>query len=321
MTLHTPAAGGTEVPPVSPGAASVRGRPTFPEGFRASDEEVNGTRLHVLRGGQGSPVLLLHGYAQTHLMWWRLAPELARNHTVLIPDLRGAGDSATPEAGYDKKTMARDVRELVKKLGVDRVSVVGHDIGLMVAYAYAAQFPHEVERLVLMDAFLPGIEPWSEQIMRNVGLWHFYFNGPTAEKLVQGRERIYLDHFWTDMSGNPAAVTEAEREAYTEAYAAPGHIRATWGYFRAMEQDQREFRELAREKLSMPVLVIGGDKSLGEALAAQTRAVATHVESHILKDTGHWVSDERPDEVRRLLLAFLGEAGPARDATSPSSRR
>jgi len=308
MTLHFSAGGGGKVPTPNAGVVPATSQPFFPAGFRGSDEQVNDTRLHVVRGGQGSPVVLLHGYTQTHLMWWRLAPVLAEHHTVIIPDLRGAGESAAPEDGYDKKTMARDVRELVKKLGFDRVSVVGHDIGLMVAYAYAAQFPHEVERLVLMEAFLPGIEPWSDQIMRGRDLWHFYFNGPTAEKLVQGRERIYLDHFWSDMTSNPEAVSEAERRAYTAAYAAPGRIHATWGYFRAFEQDQKDFRELARHKLPMPVMVIGGEKSLGEPLAAQVRAVATRVESHILKNTGHWISEERPDEVQALLDTFLGEA-------------
>ncbi|GMU02459.1 alpha/beta hydrolase [Corallococcus caeni] len=292
-------------PTTTPAKAPSAVRPFFPEGFREGDEDVNGTRIHFVIGGKGSPVLLLHGYTQTHLMWWRLAPELAKQHTVIIPDLRGAGASAAPAQGYDKETMARDMRALVKKLGFDKVSVVGHDIGLMVAYAYAAQFPDEVERLALLDAFLPGIEPWSDQVMSSLAVWHFTFNGPTAEKLVQGRERIYFDHFWTDFAANPQAVGEAERQAYTEAYAAPGRLHSTWGYFQALEQDKKDFRELARNKLPMPVMVIGGDKSMGEPLVAQTRAVATQVEPHILRDTGHWVTEERPEEVRQLLGDFL----------------
>ncbi|TSC27397.1 alpha/beta fold hydrolase [Corallococcus sp. Z5C101001] len=291
--------------PSNPTKTSSAAPPFFPAGFREGDEDVNGTRIHFVIGGKGSPVLLLHGYAQTHLMWWRVAPELAKHHTVIIPDLRGAGDSSAPAQGYDKETMARDMRALVKKLGFDKVSVVGHDIGLMVAYAYAAQFPDEVERLAVLDAFLPGIEPWSDQVMRRTDVWHFSFNGPTAEKLVQGRERIYLDHFWTDMAANAQAIGEAERQAYTRAYAAPGRLHSTWGYFQAFDQDKKDFRELARNKLPMPVLVIGGDKSMGEPLTAQMRAVATQVEPHILKDTGHWVSEERPDEVRKLLGDFL----------------
>ncbi|PTL76745.1 alpha/beta fold hydrolase [Vitiosangium sp. GDMCC 1.1324] len=307
MSIHVGAWAVSTVLAASSGAAGTAEALFFPEGFRSSVEDVNGIKLNVVRGGKGSPVLLLHGYTQTHLMWWRVAPALARSHTVLMPDLRGAGSSSITDEGYDKKTMARDVRELVKKLGFDRVSVVGHDIGLMVAYAYAAQFPDEVERLVVMDAFLPGIEPWSDQIMRSRDTWHFTFTGPTAEKLVQGRERIYFDRFWTDLSANPQAFSEAERRAYTAAYAAPGRLRATWGYFRAFDQDQKDFRELARTKLPMPVMVIGGDKSLGEPLTAQMRAVATRVESHILENTGHWVSEERPDEVRELLVNFLGK--------------
>ncbi|WP_223641006.1 alpha/beta fold hydrolase [Corallococcus sp. EGB] len=292
-------------PTTTPAKAPSAVRPFFPQGFREGDEDVNGTRIHFVIGGEGRPVLLLHGYTQTHLMWWRLAPGLAKQHTVILPDLRGAGASAAPEQGYDKETLARDMRALVKKLGFDKVSVVGHDIGLMVAYAYAALFPNEVERLALLDAFLPGIEPWSDQVMRSRDVWHFTFNGPTAEKLVRGRERVYFDHFWTDFAANPHAVDEAERQAYTEAYAAPGRLHSTWSYFQAFDQDKKAFRELARNKLPMPVMVIGGDKSLGGPLAAQARAVATQVEPHILPDTGHWVAEERPEEVRKLLGGFL----------------
>lgn len=266
---------------------------------------VNGVKLHYLVAGQGDPVLLLHGYAQNSHMWRPLMKELGKTHLVVAPDLRGFGDSARPESGYDKKTMAQDVHALAQSLGIAKAGVAGHDIGLMVAYAYAAHFPDEVERLALLDAFLPGIEPWSEQVMSSVDVWHFTFNGPTAEKLVQGRERIYFDHYWTDFAANPQAVSEAERQAYTEAYAAPGRLHSTWGYFQTLEQDKQAFRELARSKLPMPVMVIGGDKSMGEPLVAQARAVATRVEPHILRDTGHWVTEERPEEVRQLLGDFL----------------
>src|SRR6266702_6534824 len=207
-----------------------------PAGFTERFAEVNGVRLHYLIGGTGSPVVLLHGYAQTGHMWRPLIQPLARRHTVIVPDLRGAGGSAKPESGYDKKNMAVDIHELTSSLGFDRVTIVGHDIGLMVAYAYAAQFPQATDRLVLMDAFLPGVGNWKDVwLMRD--LWHFHFYGETPLALVKGRERIYLEHFWNDFAADPAhSIPERDRRLYTATYAQPGHVWAGMEWFRAFER-------------------------------------------------------------------------------------
>ena len=249
-----------------------------PTGFTKRDAEVNGVRIHYSVGGKGSPVVLLHGYAQTSHMWNPIMPLLARNHTVIVPDLRGAGGSSKPESGYDKKNMAVDIHDVVTSLGFKRARIVGHDIGLMVAYAYAAQFPQETERLVLMDAFLPGIGDWKNVwLMRD--LWHFHFHGEVPLALVKGRERTYFEHFWNDFAANPKhSVSEADRQLYAKAYAQPGGMRAGFEYFKSFERDAKDFAELGATPLSMPVLVLGGEKSGGEFLIAQTKLVASNVQ-------------------------------------------
>jgi pimeloyl-ACP methyl ester carboxylesterase len=267
--------------------------------------DVNGTKLHYLIAGTGNPVLLLHGYAQNSHMWRPLIAELARTRLVIAPDLRGFGESAKPEAGYTKTAMAQDIRALAVALGLKRVAVVGHDIGLMVAYAYAAQYPAEVDRIVLMDAFLPGVGDWrSVWLLRD--LWHFHFYGKTPLALVAGRERIYFEHFWNDFAADPVhSVSEADRQFYTAAYAQPGAMRAGFEVFRAFEQDARDFEGLAKTKLKMPMLVLGGEKASGEFLITQGRLVAENVEGIIIKDSGHWLIDEAPEQVIPKLVAFL----------------
>jgi len=276
-----------------------------PSGFQERFADVNGTRIHYLIGGEGSPVVLLHGYAQTGHMWGPLLPQLTAHHTVLVPDLRGAGGSAKPESGYDKKNMAVDIHELTSSLGLGRVEVVGHDIGLMVAYAYAAQFPQSTERLVLMDAFLPGIGPWKDVwLMRD--LWHFHFYGKTPLALVDGRERTYFEHFWNDFAADAQhSVSEADRQVYAAAYAQPGGMRAGFEYFRNFEKDAQDFAALAATPLSMPVLVLTGEKASGQFLIDQARRVATNVKGVVVKGSGHWLMDEAPDQVIPELVAFL----------------
>ncbi len=269
--------------------------------------EVNGTRLHYLIAGKGDPVLLLHGYAQNSHMWLPLIAELAKTRTVIAPDLRGFGDSAKPEGGYDKKTMAQDVHALATTLGYKRVGIAGHDIGLMVAYAYAAQFPNEVERIALMDAFLPGVGDWtSVWLLRD--LWHFHFYGKTPLALVDGRERIYFEHFWNDFAADPArSVSEEDRQFYTAAYSQPGAMRAGFEVFRAFEQDAKDFAAFSKTTLKMPMLVLTGEKASGDFLIRQGRLVATNVEGVIIKGSGHWLIDEAPDQVVPKLVAFLGQ--------------
>ncbi|HKO87130.1 MAG TPA: alpha/beta hydrolase [Burkholderiales bacterium] len=267
--------------------------------------EVNGTRLHYLIAGQGEPVLLLHGYAQTSHMWRPLIAELAKTHTVIAPDLRGFGQSAKPEAGYDKKTMAQDIHALAASLGIKHAGIVGHDIGLMVAYAYASQYPSETDRIVLMDAFLPGVGDWTKVwLLRD--LWHFHFYGKTPLALVQGRERTYFEHFWNDFAANPAqSVSEKDRRLYAAAYAKPGGMRAGFEVFRAFEQDAKDFANFANVKLQMPMLVLAGEKASGEFLIAQGRLVADNVEGVVINGSGHWLIDEAPTQVIPKLLGFL----------------
>ena len=267
--------------------------------------EIDGAKLYYMTAGHGTPLILLHGYAETSLMWKPIIPLLAARFTVIAPDLPGIGDSGIPVNGLDMKSAAIRIHDLAKSLGVQKAEVVGHDIGLMVAYAYAAQFPAEVTKLVLMDAFLPGVPGW-EPVYNNPNIWHFRFNGPTPEALVQGRERTYFDYFWNDFAADKNhSIPEAARKAYAAAYARPGRMHAGWAYFVSFQQAAKDFAQLSQTKLTMPVLTIGGDKSLGEALGQQAKLVATNVTTVVLKDTGHWVLEERPKETTEALNKFL----------------
>jgi pimeloyl-ACP methyl ester carboxylesterase len=266
---------------------------------------VGGVKLHYLTAGSGPPLILLHGYTQTSLMWKPVIPEFAKKFTVIAPDLPGIGDSDIPANGLDMKNAAIRMHALAKSLGVQKARVVGHDIGLMVAYAYAAQFPMEVEKLVLMDAFLPGVAGW-EDVYNNPGIWHFRFNGPTPEALVRGRERIYFDYFWNDFAADKThSIPEADRAAFAAAYARPGHMRAGWAYFVSFQQAAKDFAQLSQTKLAFPVLVIGGEKANGDVLGRQAKLVASNVTVVVLKDTGHWVLEERPKETMDALVKFL----------------
>ena len=267
--------------------------------------EIDGVKLHYLTAGHGPALILLHGYAETSLMWRPMIPALADRFTVIAPDLPGIGDSAIPKDGLDMKTAAIRMHALARSLGVQKAEVVGHDIGLMVAYAYAAQFPAETEKLVVLDAFLPGVPGW-EDVYNNPGIWHFRFHGPTPEALVQGRERLFFEYFWNDLAADKTrSIPEPDRKAYTAAYSQPGRMRAGWAYFVSFQQAAKDFAQLSQTKLSMPVLVIGGEKSLGDALAQQMKLVASDVTVVVLKDTGHWVLEERPKDTTDALLKFL----------------
>jgi pimeloyl-ACP methyl ester carboxylesterase len=266
---------------------------------------IDGAKLHYLTAGQGDTVILLHGYAETSRMWKPIIPVLAERFTVIAPDLPGIGDSAIPASGLDMKSAAGRIHSFARSLGVKNAKVVGHDIGLMVAYAYAAQFPAEVEKLVLMDAFLPGVGGW-EAVYNDPRNWHFRFNGPTPEALVRGRERTYFEHFWNDFAADKArSIPPADRKVYAAAYARPGRMRAGWAYFVSFQQAAADFAQLARTQLTMPVLALGGEKALGEVLAQQTKLVASNVTVAVLKNTGHWVLEERPKETTDALVKFL----------------
>ena len=282
-----------------------RKRAQTAQSIASHTSKIDGVKLHYLTAGNGPAVVLLHGYAETSRMWRPIMPKLAERFTVIAPDLPGIGDSAIPTHGLDMKTAAVTMHALVKSLGIDKARVVGHDIGLMVAYAYAAQFPSETEKLVLMDAFLPGVDGW-ETIYNDPSIWHFRFNGPTPEKLVRGRERTYFEHFWNDMAADKTrSLPEADRKAYTAAYSRPGRMRAGWAYFVSFQQAAKDFTELSKIKLTMPVLSIAGDKASAKVLSQQIKLVALNATAVTLKNTGHWVMEERPKETTDALVKFL----------------
>jgi pimeloyl-ACP methyl ester carboxylesterase len=238
-------------------------------------------------------------------MWDPVLPVLAPTHTVVVPDLRGAGGSDKPEGGYDKKTMAQDIHALTRSLGMDKVTIVGHDIGLMVAYAYAAQYPDDTARVVLMDAFLPGIGNWKDMwLMRD--LWHFHFYGEVPQALVAGRERTYLEHFWNDFAADRHhSVPEADRQRYAADYARPGAMRAGMEYFRNFERDAADFTRMAQTRLTMPVRVIAGEKSGGSFLIDQVRLVAQDVDGTVIEGSGHWLMEEAPEKVIPVLQQYV----------------
>jgi pimeloyl-ACP methyl ester carboxylesterase len=267
--------------------------------------EVNGVRLHYLIAGKGDPIVLLHGFAETSHMWLPLIAKLADKHTVIAPDLRGFGQSSAPPDGYTKAAMAQDIHALVKSLDYDRIRLVGHDIGLMVAYAYAAQYPGEIDRIVLMEAFLPGVGDWNSVFLLR-DLWHFHFYGKTPLALVTGRERIYLEHFWNDFAADPTkSVLETDREFYASEYARPGHMAAGMEVFRSFPKDAEDFAGFAKTRLSMPMLVLSGEKAGGPFLIEQGKMVATDVEGVLVKGSGHWLMEEAPDQVIPKLVEFL----------------
>jgi len=273
---------------------------------RTRKARVGGRTLQYLIAGQGPTILLLHGYAETSRMWRPLVARLADRFTVIAPDLPGIGGSAIPRDGPDIIHAAARVHALVKQLGLGNAAVAGHDIGLMVAYAYASQFRKDVNRLVLMDAFLPGVAGW-EAIYNNPAIWHFRFHGPIPEALVRGRERTYFEHFWSFAANKMRSIPTADRRAYVGAYARPGRMRAAWSYFESFPQTAMHFARFARTKLTIPALSIGGAKSNGAALARQVRLVARNAKSIVLPNTGHWIMEENPRATMDALVSFLTE--------------
>ena len=277
----------------------------FPSEFRARNIETNGTTIHVRSGGRGPAVVLLHGYGETGDMWVPMAVELARKHVVVVPDLRGMGLSAKPAGGFDKKTQAADIAGMLDGLEIDRAGLVAHDIGNMVGYAFAAQYPERVTRFVLIDAPLPGVGPW-EEILKNPLLWHFRFGGPDMERLVAGRERIYLDRFWNEFSATPSRFSEAARNHYAKLYAMPGAMHSGFMQFAAFDQDAVDNRAfLAKGKLAMPVLAVGGEKSFGKTMAEVMRFAASNVTEGVIPDSGHWIMEENPTATITMVSAFL----------------
>ena len=278
---------------------------TYPKTFKTQNISTNGTTIFVRTAGSGPAVVLIHGYGDTGDMWVPLAVDLVRDHTVVVPDLRGLGLSSKPEGGYDKKTQARDIAGLLDALHIDQASIVAHDIGNMVTFAFAAQYPQRVNRLVLIDAPIPGVGAWDE-VLKNPLLWHFRFGGPDMERLVKGRERIYLDRFWNDFAASPTGVSEAAREHYATLYAMPGAMHAGFSQFAAFDQDAIDNREfLARGKLAVPVLALGGEKSFGTQMATITEAGFTTVQGGVIPQSGHWIMDENPEDTTKIVRRYL----------------
>ena len=279
--------------------------PAHAQNVSEKSATVNGVRINYKIAGTGPAVVLLHGYTQTSHMWLPLIPRLSPSYTVIAPDLRGIGGSERTAGGYDKKTMAKDIRELVHHLGHKQVMVVGHDIGLMVAYAYAAQYPDEVSKVILMDAFLPGVGEWTTVwLLRD--LWHFHFYGETPLALVKGRERIYFEHFWNDFAADRTkSIPERDRKLYAAAYARDDGMRAGFEVFKSFEQDAKDFGAFASRKLEMPFLVLTGEKASGTFLIEQTKLVAVNVTGVVVKGSGHWLMEEAPGQVIPAIVDFL----------------
>ena len=281
----------------------------FPKDFRTQEITTNGATIHVRIGGHGPAVVLLHGYGETGDMWGALATDLARDHTVVVPDLRGLGLSSRPADGFDKKTQGGDVAGVLDALKIDKADLVTHDIGNMVGFALATQQPRNVTKFVLMDAPVPGVGPW-EEILKSPLLWHFRFGGPDMERLVAGRERIYLDRFWNEFSADPKKFDEQSRQHYAALYARPGGMHSGFAQFAAFDQDATDNRTwLAKgDKLTMPILAIGGAQSFGPTMAVVMRSAATDVTEGVIPNSGHWLMEEQPAATVTMIDAFLADA-------------
>lgn len=280
----------------------------FPASFHNSLVKTNGTSLYVRVGGQGPAVVLLHGFADTGDMWAPLAAELAKKHTVIVPDLRGMGLSEPAAAGYTKKNQALDITGVMDSLKVQKADLITHDIGNMVGYALAVQFPARVTRWAVIDAPLPGLGDWDKILLSPI-LWHFNFRGPDMERLVRGRERIYLDRFYNELSADPKKIDEETRQHYAQLYARPQVMHDSFEQFAAFSQDAIDNRALLAErgKLPMPVLALGAEKSFGAGQAELLRSAASNVTGGIVPASGHWIMEENPQATIKLVMDFLGK--------------
>jgi pimeloyl-ACP methyl ester carboxylesterase len=275
-----------------------------PKGFKQEKVKINGISYNIYKGGTGAPLLLIHGYAQSALMWSPAMTALKDHFTIIVPDIRGIGETEATKDGYDKLTVAGDMVKILDHYKVEKARVVGHDIGLMIAYALAAKYPTRVEKLVVMDAFVPGVGP-GEAIYNSPDIWHFRFHGEGAEKLVAGREYIFLDSLWSGFSADPKTFSESDKKYYVSQYGRQGRMKASLEYFRTMPQDAKDNQELAKTKLPMPVLVIGGEKSMGQALADTMKVVSDNLKVVIVQNSGHWLLSEKPKETIEALKNFL----------------
>lgn len=283
----------------------------LPEGFEHGTAQIGDVQLHYVRGGNadGEPVLLVHGWPTTWYEWHQVMPTLAEGYEVIAVDLRGTGDSDKPLTGYDKRTLARDLGGLVDALELGPVHYVGHDIGGMVGYAFAHEFPDLTRSYTILDVPLPGIQPLWDQVSAYQGAWHFRFHAvrDLPELLVQGQERAYLEFFMREATPNFAAIPDTTIDAYAEAYAAPGGMRAGFEYYRAFPQDERDNARYAETRLGMPVLALGAEFGNGPSLVALMEGLAEDVRGGVIRSAGHYVAEERPNVLAERLLTFFEE--------------
>lgn len=275
-----------------------------PANFKHASAEVNGVKIHYVIGGKGDPLVLVHGFGQNWYMWNRLLPELSKHFTVIAPDLRGVGESDKPEGGYDKKNMAKDIHELVQKLGYNSINLAGHDIGLMVAYAYAAQYGNEVKKVALMDALLPGIEPVWSQVSASAW-WFGFFAWPASGDIVSGKEKEFLTNFWPVVGHAKDPFTAEETAEFIRAYSVKDGAKSTFKWFGAFPQDGKDNLILAKTKLKMPLLAMGGEYFAAAFLKEHSKLVAENVTESKIAGSGHWLVQENTAQVQKDLLAFF----------------
>jgi pimeloyl-ACP methyl ester carboxylesterase len=277
-------------------------------GFKSEYADVNGVKLHYVTGGEGPrTILLIPGWPQTWYMWRKIMPELAMDYRVVAVDTRGMGESSRPEGGYDTETAAKDLSELMRHLGIDHYAVIGHDIGMWVAYPLAAQYHEAVNKLVVTEALIPGISPTPPMLLPpdvNAGLTQFMFNQlrDLPEFLVEGREGPYLHWVVDHLAYRPDRVAIDE---YVRAYAVPGAMKAGFAYYRAIPETMRQNEQLKTSKLAMPVLAIGGMIGAGQTTIDTMKLVSDHVDGAILKDCGHYTPEECPTQFLNLVKPFL----------------
>lgn len=275
-----------------------------PSNFKHETATVNGIKIHYVIGGKGDPLVLVHGFGQNWYMWNRLLPELSKHFTVIAPDLRGVGESDKPEGGYDKKTMASDIHELVNQLGYKKINLAGHDIGLMVAYAYAAQYGDIVNKVALMDALLPGIEPvWSN--VKGSAWWFGFFAWSASGEIVKGKEKEFLTNFWPVVGHAKDLFTPEESAEFIRAYATPGGTTSAFKWFGAFEQDGKDNLIFMKKKLKMPLLAMGGEYFAAAFLKDHSKLVAENVTESKIAGSGHWLVQENTAQVQKDLLAFF----------------
>jgi pimeloyl-ACP methyl ester carboxylesterase len=292
--------------------SSLRLPDGFTDIFTSRLVELNGLRLHAVTGGDGPPLLLVGGWPQTWYAWREVMPALARAHTVVAVDSRGTGLSDKPDDGYDAGTLAADLAALMAALGHDRFDVVGHDVGMWTGYALAADHPERVGRLAVVDAIIPGLTPtpsFFSPAAVNQRLWHFGFNRLTDlnEELVQGRERLYFGYQFAKKAATPDAIPAYAVDVYVDAIIAdPRALRASFAYYRALDETIAQNEQRSRTRLTLPVLAVGGALYTGAAAAETMRLAADDVTEVVVDDCGHYVAEEQPARFTEILEEFLG---------------